>query len=272
MTTVPILQIIDLSSNNTPPYDLTTAKAAGIAGVITKLSEGTGYRNPDFDDPWAQAATLNMWRAAYHFARPDLNSPQAEAAYFLSHLPALASYDAVALDIEVGDGDLSVWALAWLSAVKAALGFAPLLYSDLGFIRQHLTAPGLAAYPLWLADYDSLPASVPPWPYVTLWQQTNKATVAGISGPVDLSVIARDLPGLRVLGKPAPSVQTRPVAVTCALKLLSNHTCVALAQLPVGSVVQVLSGPIHTDDTWVQVIWQGVAGYIPLSKLVPVKP
>lgn len=199
-----MLRLLDISNNN-GPVNMDSIARAGIAGVILKLTEGTGFVDPLFAQNWAAAGALGLFRGAYHFAHLDAD-PAAQAAYFLAHLPPLAPGDAGALDAEWPlnlTGDLSPWALAWLQHVEAVVGFPPLLYSFSDYITRHLQAPALAHYPLWLASWGTFcPPSLAPWPTVALWQDADSASCPGVSGPVDESLIARDPAGLRALGKP----------------------------------------------------------------------
>jgi GH25 family lysozyme M1 (1,4-beta-N-acetylmuramidase) len=220
-------ELIDLSSNNPPPYDLGAVARSDVTDVVLKLTEGTNYVNPDFHPAWEDAKAAGLGRAAYHFARPGANSPQAEAAWFLRALPPLEPGDNVALDLEDGAGDLSGWALAWLRTVEQAKGFRPWCYSYLFFIKEHLFDPALAAYPLWLAAYGAVQPPTPaPWTQTTLWQYTQTGTCPGINGNVDRSFTALEAAGLRALGKPAP-VPTAPptyrTAARVALKAHANH-------------------------------------------------
>lgn len=175
--------------------------------AFIKATEGSGYPNPQFGRDWAGARAAGVIRGCYHFARPDLgNTAQAEADYFLSVVGPLSPGDLLALDLEVGDGDLSGWALAWLQRVEQRTGYKPFLYSYPNFISTRgLGTSALAAYPLWYASYQ---ANWPPlpgrWSSVTLWQHSDNVTVAGVAGIVDESYSTLTADQLRALGKPAP--------------------------------------------------------------------
>jgi GH25 family lysozyme M1 (1,4-beta-N-acetylmuramidase) len=258
-------ELLDLSSNNPPPYDMGAVARSDVADVVLKLTEGTNYVNPDFHPAWEDAKAAGLGRAAYHFARPGANSPQVEAAWFLRALPALEPGDNVALDLEDGAGDLSAWALAWLRTVERTVGFRPWCYSYLFFIKEHLSDPALAAYPLWLAAYGAVQPPTPaPWKTTTLWQYTQTGTCPGITGNVDRSFTALEAAGLRALGKPSPA-QIWHVKSTCALKpgpdpshtTPSLHTCF-------GGDVVTLTGRMDTDgvpaQNWTEVRAQDKGG------------
>lgn len=229
---MPMLRILDLSNNN-GPVDMAAIARAGIAGVLLKLTEGTGFVDPLFAENWAAAGACALFRGAYHFAHLQEDAA-AQAAYFAAHLPPLAAGDAAALDAEYPltmNGDLSPWALAWLQRVEGALGFPPLLYSFTDFINRHLQAAQLARYPLWLASWGTFcPPSIGPWPSVALWQASDSATCVGVNGPVDESLIARDLAGLRALGK--PGILTPPTSPLPTAGSYHVHVPMYLRALP----------------------------------------
>jgi lysozyme len=250
-----MITLIDVSAYQGSP-EWSAVAGAGISGVLCKLSEGTGYVSPTFQQDWDGARAAGLTVGAYHFARPDLaTSARDEAAYFLTHLPALAPGDLLALDLELGDGDLSGWALSWLQGVQQATGTRPCLYSYPNFIAVHLPNRGLSAYPLWLAEpsAQSWPVALAPFPTVTIWQQAPQA-VPGISGEVDVDQFAGTVDQLRALGKPPESsVVGRQSSVTAAFQWVTMTTrqflrarpqadSARLVDLPVGSVWPI-SGP-----------------------------
>ena len=53
--------------------------------VIIKATEGTSLVMDTCDGFYQQAKQLGIHRGIYHFARPEYNSAEAEAAYFLQH-------------------------------------------------------------------------------------------------------------------------------------------------------------------------------------------
>lgn len=186
---------------------------AEVEVVMVKATEGVGYA-----DAWAPANAKGVRGSGrlvgwYHFARPDLDDPEAEADWCIERLrPLWQPGDPVALDLEVGTGELAGWALRWLRRVRAALGIAPLLYASPAFLVTHgLTDPALAEYGLWLAQWwtPRAPAPVPdapvPWPFVALWQWTEDGRVPGIEGAVDCNLFFGDRAAWARYGTPAPA-------------------------------------------------------------------
>jgi len=172
----------------------------GNSFVLVKATEGVGFTDPLFARNWAELKRVGLVRGAYHFARPDLgDTPQSEADWFLSVVQP-GPGDILALDLEVGTGDLSAWAQGFLDHVRNSLGgYRPLFYSFYAFMGTHgLFVPALAENGLWLAWPDAngpLP-SVEPWPRVA-FQQYGQGPTPGIQGDTDLDRFFGDAAALR---------------------------------------------------------------------------
>lgn len=176
-------------SNYQGLVDWAQVVGSGRAGGIVKCTEGVAFIDGQFIRSWTALGNLKAARGCYHFARPGSSSPEQQADRFTGIVATWKPTDLLILDLEVGDGDLSAWALGWLNRVHATTGLTPWLYSYGPFIRAHLTSPQLAAYPLWLAAYQASPPPCPaPWKTYELWQHTNAAVIPGISGPCDESI------------------------------------------------------------------------------------
>ena len=201
---------VDVSSYQGQPNWQLVADSGRSFG-ITKATEGTGYINPYFAFNWANIKGAGLVRGAYHFARPELNSAVDEAAAFLRVVNNLQESDILALDLEVGSGDLLDWALTWLSQVEQQVGFKPLLYSGTWFLGPHgcLGSNDLAQYGLWLSGYQANQPAVPNnWTTMAMWQYTDKANCPGINTPVDQSYFLGDLNQLKQYGKQGVIVPT----------------------------------------------------------------
>lgn len=207
---------VDVASYQGQP-DWGAVAASGIAFAFTKVSEDDDYQNPTFARNWSEIKRAGIIRGAYHFARPDSAVDAAqEADYFLSRLDSvggLAEGDLLALDLEAGSGDLGQWALGWLHHVESRVGFKPLVYTGSWFSGPHNLAayPELGQYGLWLASYQgSMPAAPSPWTFPAIWQYTDKGSVPGIAGNVDLNMFCGSLERLPLYGKPAGAVAEPP--------------------------------------------------------------
>lgn len=194
--------------------DFQQVAASGIAFVVDKATESTGYVNPRFAQTWPAIKAAGLLRGVYHYAKPDSSSPEDEAAHFLATVqPALEPGDVLALDMEEGTGNLLDWTLRWLRTVEAAVGCKPLFYSGNYFMVPHgLTGNAeLAQHGLWLAAYQAQPPPLPdPWEFIAIWQMSGSGTVPGVAGQVDLDLFLGDADQFRAYGVPAASPPSKP--------------------------------------------------------------
>ena len=74
--------------------------------------------------------------------------------------------------------------IAFCERVKEA-GYQPMIYSNMVWEADLYDLGKLQSYPVWYADYEQIPQT----PYAfRFWQYSEKGTVDGISGDVDLDV------------------------------------------------------------------------------------
>jgi GH25 family lysozyme M1 (1,4-beta-N-acetylmuramidase) len=84
-------------------------------------------------------------------------------------------------------------AQAWIERVRGKLGVEPIVYTGSDLWRNGGAAP-LGSQALWLAHYtQGCPTLPSPWTRWTFWQHTDRGTVPGIDGPVDLDLFAGTL-------------------------------------------------------------------------------
>jgi lysozyme len=62
-----------------------TVAANGVKFAFTKASEGTYYVDPNYAANMSGGKTAGVLMGAYHFARPDIDTPLQEANYFWNH-------------------------------------------------------------------------------------------------------------------------------------------------------------------------------------------
>lgn len=184
MATDPIA--IDISHHQPDP-DWPALAASGIAGVILKATEGNTYVDPTYEDRRQAARDAGLAVASYHFMRPGSMVGQ------MNHYLAIAapSYgERVVLDhedVDVSLADLEA-CVEYLAAERSDLQVA--IYSG-HVIKDQLGSkhsPVLAKTALWLAHYSPVPSwPTATWPQWSLWQYTDKGSIAGIEGNVDLN-------------------------------------------------------------------------------------
>ena len=196
--------VVDLSHHNPTP-DWVQLKAAGTVGIIHKATEGTTFVDSELFERAREAEDAGLCWSTYHFLRKG--KVKSQISHYLGTINPKYG-ERVCIDHESAP-DGSTPSLSELKqAVQGILEQRPdlqiTIYSG-NLIKEQLgyTADGLlaATTSLWIAHYTSNSAPEWPrgtWPTWSLWQYTDKATVVGISAPVD---------GDRWNGDPARLVQ-----------------------------------------------------------------
>lgn len=195
---MPTTHGIDASRYQGTPDWVAVKGHLGVCGfVFLKATDSTSYSHVDwFRHERTRALAAGLQVGAYHFA-DTTRDPVAQARYFYltaGHLDPIVvpggELPAYILDLEKGTGDLSTWALRFLSELELLTNRTPGFYSYAPFIREHIrpNAPGLSHFPLWIAGYRSRMPVVPsPWQTAVLWQYSSQAHIPGIVGNVDVN-------------------------------------------------------------------------------------
>jgi lysozyme len=181
-------KVIDLSHHNTIDKDLSGAKAEGALGVIHKLTEGRGGVDEKVQARLSMAKDVGLLWGVYHFLRPD--QPDKQVGFFLTKAEKLGVIDdntLIACDFEKSIPLVDV--LHFLQAIEKATDRSPVLYSG-NYLKDEGGAPAcppIVRYRLWMPQYG--PKAVLPKGYdkYFLWQYTDKGSIPGISGNVDLN-------------------------------------------------------------------------------------
>jgi lysozyme len=179
-------------------------RQAGIEFAFAKATDGLTWTDPQFAVNWPQMKAAGLLRGAYHFFEPN-DDAAAQAQFFLQTVQPAAGDLPPALDVETAaSSSAALWegVETWLQTVAAALGVQPFLYVDPSFADQNQAPASLAAYPLWLADYDAAPTLPAAWSSWLIWQHTDSGSVAGIDTPVDLDQLDGPLANLAALVLP----------------------------------------------------------------------
>jgi GH25 family lysozyme M1 (1,4-beta-N-acetylmuramidase) len=192
------LHIPDVSEHQ----DAVDLAAVGPA-VILRAHNG---RRPDATFKTRQAAARKHCavRGFYGYVVDDRDAAT-QGREFAAVVGRLQEGEFAVCDLEVGAGDRSAHALAWMREVDAACGGRAWLYSGLSYLGDHLE--GVKDRRLWVAAYrDEEPATKH-----VLWQHTDRERHAGVSTPCDCSVYRGTVEQLRALvgAKPHPVAPAR---------------------------------------------------------------
>ena len=176
----------DLSSNNGPDA-LNAAEYAKAGHVLLaiKVTDGTGYKNPDWAKQTHEAHEHHVGVLSYHFA--EQGDPAAQAKFFLDTLKSSGEfhpYDAIALDIEREQGitNPSAFVGGFDSYCRTEGQKDLVVYTELSYHEEHGLAPRNGR--LWIADYSARLGGY--------WadQYSSSAMVHGINGPCDVSELS----------------------------------------------------------------------------------
>jgi GH25 family lysozyme M1 (1,4-beta-N-acetylmuramidase) len=152
-----------------------------------------------FDENMRGANEAGIMAGVYFYTQAVTVEEAVEEAQFV--IENLAEYDVpypVVFDVELVDGangranavskeDRTNIAIAFCDTIKAA-GYTPMIYGNVKCFTKLLDMTKLENYEKWYAFYDDYMYM----PYnVSCWQYTEKGTVSGIKGKVDMNVSFR---------------------------------------------------------------------------------
>ncbi len=149
-----------------------------------------------FDDNIAKAKAAGVDVGVYFFSQA-INEDEAreEARFVLEHLqgrplelPIVYDPENILDDVARTDNvtpeQFTNNAIVFNEEIKAA-GYKPMIYSNMLWEAFQLDMTRLQEYPVWYADYEQKPQT----PYdFSFWQYSEKSTVPGISGIVDMNI------------------------------------------------------------------------------------
>jgi lysozyme len=157
--------------------------------IFMKATEGGDHSDTSFVYNFAQASHFGFIRGAYHYYTPK-TPPQKQADFFIRTAKLQPGDLPPVLDIEVKGGrskkELQDGLIVWLRRVEAHYHVKPILYTSYKFKMNYLSDSLFNTYPYWIAHYEVDSVAYPgKWHF---WQHTDRGTVPGIKGDVDLNV------------------------------------------------------------------------------------
>lgn len=196
------------------------AVAADVDFVWIKATEGGTYTDPLFARNLQGARAAGIPVGAYHYARPDNNSPETEAGHFLDTYKARPGDLLPVLDFEThapgkSAAYMTSWAERWMELVHQGLNAEVILYTYPYFISGDMGgAAALKGTKLWYADY-----SGKPWRFnykdkaanfnIVAQQYSSTGHVGGVKGYVDLNYAPELTPISQSRPKPKPNPNPR---------------------------------------------------------------
>lgn len=233
------VKVIDVSHHQNS-IDWKKVKADGVHGVFIKATEGGSSVDLKLSSNATGAPTAGLKIGFYHYAHPELNAPETEAANFFRNVKQYRADFPHVLDVEgaaagIGAEKLTAWCLKWLQEVEKLTGYPAMVYTGASFARSYL-GKALAKWPLWMAHYGvETPMANNTWDKWSVFQYTSTGAVAGITGNVDVNAMERSFFD-KYAGNPQPTAEdTIKIVVNDRLaaygRLIDGHAYLPLRQL-----------------------------------------
>ena len=168
--------------------------------VFIRATVGKDRKDRKFEKNWLGAKENKMIRGAYHYYRPNENSLE-QAELFIKTVTLQKGDLPPVLDIEKLPKNQSIANLKlglkrWLHAVESHYGVKPIIYSGESYYEDFLKEE-FGDYLFWIANYNFYREEIAEdWLF---WQFTEKASVPGIKGNVDVNIYNGDLHQLQFI-------------------------------------------------------------------------
>jgi len=186
---------IDVSNHQGDINWVDVAKS-GVKFVYLKLTEGQTFLDKRAYQNYFGAKNAGLRVGFYCFSHVT-NDPKKEVDFFLKKLGEMKADLPHVLDLEDGKGQskarINSFALEWLKYMKQKTGITPMLYTMYGFF-PNFSSKELANYPLWIARYydKANPGNSSIWSKWSMFQYSDKGSVKGIKGNVDVNAMSAD--------------------------------------------------------------------------------
>ncbi|RAR46623.1 glycoside hydrolase family 25 protein [Flavobacterium lacus] len=157
--------------------------------VFIRATAGKDKVDSRFKQNWKDAKENSFIRGAYHYYRPNENSIQ-QATNFIKTVKLQKGDFPPVLDIEnlpktQSIDSLKVGLKRWLTKVENHYNVKPIIYSGESYYKDFLEKE-FKGYTFWIANYNFFVEDIKDhWAF---WQFTEKGTVPGIQGPVDVNI------------------------------------------------------------------------------------
>ena len=180
--------------------DIDWVKVANSGIHYAMIRSSFGVENPNqvdnkFVRNITKATAAGVKCGVYHYSYAKSVSEAVEEAEFC--LKTIKGYDVklpVAFDIEdnsqifLGKTTLTAIVMAFCNKIKSA-GYTPMVYSNPAWLNNYLDKDALMdAYDIWLAQWE---VSKPCYD-CAIWQYSEKGSVPGISGTVDMNYLYKE--------------------------------------------------------------------------------
>jgi len=171
--------------------------------IFIRATMGEKAVDKKFDYNWKRAKSRAQIRGAYHYFRPNENSVE-QANNFVRHVKLKPGDLPPVLDIEEMPKNQSMDSLKmglkrWLILVENHYGIKPILYSGDRYFTDFLEKE-FSDYIIWIANYNFFVEEIRD--HWNFWQFSERGSVRGIQGPVDLNIYNGNIESLEKLTIP----------------------------------------------------------------------
>ena len=168
--------------------------------VFIRATVGKDRQDYQFEENWLGAKKNKMIRGAYHYYRPNENSLE-QARLFIETVTLNKGDLPPVLDIEKlpknqSIANLKIGLKRWLKAVESHYGVKPIIYTGERYYDDFLKEE-FSDYLFWIANYNFYREEIDS--HWLFWQFTEKASVPGIKGNVDVNIYNGDLQQLQFI-------------------------------------------------------------------------
>ncbi len=173
-----------------------------LSFVFIRATVGKDRLDKKFNENWRKAKENHFIRGAYHYYRPDENSLE-QAELFIKTVQLQKGDLPPVLDIERLSENQSMERLKiglkrWLTMVEAHYKIKPIIYTGERYYDDFLKKE-FSDYLFWIANYNFYREKMDEdWLF---WQFTEKASISGIKGNVDVNIFNGDVEQLRFITK-----------------------------------------------------------------------
>lgn len=214
--------VIDLSHHNTIPQSLVSAKDNGVRGVIHKATESITFVDSKVKARHYLTKSAGLLWGMYHFLRPKQIKEQGDHFLKIAE-PMMDDMTLLACDYEV-NGSLKIDDVEeFMEYVSERSGRSLVLYSGHTIKEAAADEPNhkLGQYRLWIAQYGASVKLPVGWTEYYLWQYTDRGSIEGISGSVDMNRFDGTLDELKESwsGRYSSAIPTDPKEIEVKIRI-----------------------------------------------------
>lgn len=179
------------------------AKADGVDFLM--IREGYGKKDPKqidkrFKENYTGAKAVGIPVGVYHYSYADsVADAKAEAQFCLENIKGMQLEYPIAFDLEdkeqlkLNNRQRTDIVKAFCSEIEKA-GYYVVLYCNLNWWNNYLLKDELKKYDLWIAEWSAAKPSVE----CGIWQYSDRGTIDGINGNVDLNISYKNYPEIMI--------------------------------------------------------------------------